>query len=84
VSDATTVSDPNSVYKGRQVNLVYPTSGSMTLAYDTTYYWRVDEVNDPNQTTNVNSIDVQQLNLGYITYATWPVQWMISGFTTML
>lgn len=50
VKDATTVSDPGSVYKGRQPQLAYPTSGSMTLAYDTTYYWRIDEV---NQTTQV-------------------------------
>lgn len=49
VNDATTVSDPNNVYKGRQSVLFYPTSGSMTLAYDTTYYWRIDEVNDTSQ-----------------------------------
>jgi len=49
VNDATTVSDPHNVYKGRQTQLTYPTSGSMTLAYDTTYYWRIDEVNDTSQ-----------------------------------
>jgi len=42
--------DPNNVYKGRQDSNTYPESGSLSLELGTTYYWRIDEVNekDPN------------------------------------
>jgi len=49
VNDATTAYNPNNVYKGRQpvedVNYD-PTPGDSLLDFETTYYWRIDEVND--------------------------------------
>jgi len=45
VSQATTTSDPNSVYKGRQNPNEYPVSETLDL--EKTYYWRIDEVNGP-------------------------------------
>jgi hypothetical protein len=34
------------IYKGAQDSNVYPEGGSLTLDLATTYYWRIDEVND--------------------------------------
>ncbi len=42
VKQATTTLDPNSVYKGRQDLNQYPVS--VTLDFEGTYYWRIDEV----------------------------------------
>jgi len=53
-TDYNNVSDANTntpdVYKGRQDSNSYPEVGSLTLELGTTYYWRIDEVNekDPN------------------------------------
>jgi len=45
VNDANTASDPN-IYRGSQelADVNYPVS----TVWGTTYYWRIDEVNDPN------------------------------------
>jgi hypothetical protein len=45
VKQATTTSDPNNVYKGRQDLSQYPVS--VTLDLEKTYYWRIDEVSGP-------------------------------------
>jgi hypothetical protein len=49
VNRATTTADPGAVYQGRIVPNAY-TLGER-LAFDTTYYWRVDEVNAPPDNT---------------------------------
>ena len=41
VNDATTIVDPNGVYKGRQSESTYDPG---LLGLDETYYWRVDEI----------------------------------------
>ncbi|MCK4306144.1 MAG: LamG domain-containing protein, partial [Candidatus Eisenbacteria sp.] len=50
VENAQVGDDPNNVYKGRQDSNTYPEVGSLNLELDTTYFWRIDEVNenDPN------------------------------------
>jgi hypothetical protein len=50
VKNAQVGDDPNNVYKGRQDSNTYPEVGSLNLELGTTYYWRIDEVNedDPN------------------------------------
>jgi hypothetical protein len=50
VKDAQVGDDPNNVYKGRQDSNTYPEVGGLNLELGTTYYWRIDEVNesDPN------------------------------------
>jgi len=45
VNDATASEPPVDPYKGRQTDTSYDVSG---LVLGTTYYWRIDEVNDPN------------------------------------
>ena len=51
--DINDVTDANTavglgVYMGRQTGTVYPESGPLTVELGTTYYWRIDEVNDSN------------------------------------
>jgi hypothetical protein len=50
VRDANTIVDPNNVYKGRQDSNEYPEDGNLLLdlELETTYYWRVDTVNEGN------------------------------------
>ena len=45
VNEATRTADPAGVYKGRQAANEYPISE--ILDFETTYYWRIDEVNAP-------------------------------------
>jgi len=49
VNDATTTVDPSSVYRGRQDPDSYAVPE--TLAFSQTYYWRIDEVNAPPDST---------------------------------
>ncbi|MHC4500045.1 MAG: hypothetical protein ACYS21_13130, partial [Planctomycetota bacterium] len=44
VNDATTAT--TGVYKVRQNTASYPEAGCLDLTFTTTYYWRIDEVND--------------------------------------
>jgi len=46
VNDATASEPPVDPYKGRQTDTSYDVSAALVLG--TTYYWRIDEVNDPN------------------------------------
>jgi hypothetical protein len=69
VSQATTTLDPNNVYKGRQDPNQYPVS--LTLDLGRTYYWRVDEVNGPLDST-IYKGDVWQ-------FAAEPFAYPISG-----
>jgi hypothetical protein len=59
VNDATTASDPN-IYRGSQplsdVNYAVP----QTLVWDTPYFWRVDEVNNPTWKGTVWSFTTAQ------------------------
>ncbi|MCH8215387.1 MAG: hypothetical protein IH892_01310, partial [Planctomycetes bacterium] len=48
INDATTTEDPVGVYRGRQSEAGYAPG---RLAFDQTYYWRVDEVNSPPDNT---------------------------------
>jgi len=43
--------DPNSVYLGQIDPNFYPDSGTLRLEFDQRYYWRIDEVNAPPDTT---------------------------------
>jgi len=49
-TDYNDVNDANTntagIYKGRQDSNTYPESGSLSLELNTTYYWRIDEVNE--------------------------------------
>jgi len=50
-ADAAAVADANHSspeYMGRQDPNYYPVIGTLDLDLETTYYWRIDEVNDPN------------------------------------
>ena len=46
VNDANTAVDPNNVYMGPQDTASYPEASCLDLKFSTTYYWRIDEVND--------------------------------------
>ncbi|MHC4184982.1 MAG: hypothetical protein ACYSR4_03500 [Planctomycetota bacterium] len=50
VRDATTTSDPHNVYMGRQHvgDVDFDPTQTGFLKFNETYYWRVDEVNEPN------------------------------------
>ncbi|MHC4389081.1 MAG: hypothetical protein ACYSX1_10785, partial [Planctomycetota bacterium] len=48
VENAQVGDDPNNVYKGRQDSNTYPEVGSLNLEFGQWYYWRIDEVNEPN------------------------------------
>lgn len=43
--------DPNIVYLGRFDSNFYPDTGVLRLEFDQTYFWRVDEVNAPPDST---------------------------------
>ena len=51
VDDATQTVDPAGVYLGQIDPNSYPDSGAVRLEFGTTYYWRVDEVNAPPDST---------------------------------
>jgi hypothetical protein len=36
------------IYKGRQLETQYPPDGSIPVELGKTYYWRIDEINEPN------------------------------------
>jgi beta-galactosidase len=46
VNKATT--STTGIYKGRQSQNYYPTTGTMAIQAGKTYYWRINEVNEPN------------------------------------
>jgi hypothetical protein len=50
VRDATATSDPNNVYMGRQdvEDVNYDPTPTGLLEFNQMYYWRIDEVNEPN------------------------------------
>ena len=51
VLSATPELDPNSVYLGRIDSNIYPDTGALRVEFDQTYFWRVDEVNAPPDST---------------------------------
>ena len=51
VNEATPTSDPGGVYMGRQKQNMYPDNGTLRLEIGQTYYWRIDEVVAPPDTT---------------------------------
>ena len=51
VNQATPTVDPAGVYAGRQDANVYPANGLLRLEIGQTYYWRIDEVVAPPDTT---------------------------------
>jgi hypothetical protein len=51
VSAATLTDDPSGVYLGRSGSSFFPETGKLRLDFDQTYYWRVDEVNAPPDST---------------------------------
>jgi hypothetical protein len=64
VRDANT-SDPRGVYVGRQPVADTDYAPPVVLDYNTTYYWRVDEVNDPNVWTgDVWSFTIYEVKAG--------------------
>jgi hypothetical protein len=53
-TDRAAVADANHSspeYMGRQDPNHYPVAGTLDLDLDTTYYWRIDEINEPNMWT---------------------------------
>ncbi|MCK4417758.1 MAG: discoidin domain-containing protein, partial [Candidatus Latescibacteria bacterium] len=67
VNDATTTVDPASVYMGRQDPDYYPVSGALNLDLGQTYYWRINEVNAPPDSTIFEG-DVWQFTVEPIAY----------------
>ena len=51
VNNAIPTVDASGVYQGRQDPNQYPISGTLDLEYGQTYYWRIDEVNAPPDST---------------------------------
>ncbi len=51
VNEASVTLDPAGVYMGRQDPNRYPDNGSVRLELGQTYYWRIDEVNAPPDST---------------------------------
>ncbi len=51
VNNATPTVDLSGIYKGRQDPNQYPISGTLDLEFGQTYYWRIDEVNAPPDST---------------------------------
>jgi len=51
VYSATLTDDPAGVYLGRVESNFYPDAGALRLDFNQTYYWRIDEVNAPPDST---------------------------------
>jgi len=51
VYSATPTDDPAGVYLGRVESNFYPDAGALRLDFNQTYYWRIDEVNAPPDST---------------------------------
>jgi len=51
VNDATATADPSGVYINRQDPNVYPFGGTIRLDFGQTYYWRIDQVSAPPDST---------------------------------
>ena len=68
VNDATSTSDPQNVYQGRQNLNYYPVSGTLDLDFGQTYYWRIDEVGPPPD-NELYKGDVWQFSVELSAYA---------------
>ncbi len=67
VNDATATVDPSGVYMNRQDPNIYPFGGTIRLDFGQTYYWRIDQVSAPPDST-IYKGNVWQFTVEYLAY----------------